>query len=228
MRSIETSQKKRGVSTRPTPGQPAKELPADLADYFKKTPLERQIDQIVSKWKPAHRKFMGDFKWLLNESQRRDAISTLKKADRILKRLTDWLRTDPRVPTINVEDLKQGSWVQMKATDYLAGDGIAWVVNWLSEINQKGGRPPEAMIANCAEELAALFKSETGQDNWNRVGKIVAEAFPEILPADDGARDLRLWVYNLVKRNRKRRQKIQEMRVLKAREKSSAGTMSNR
>jgi hypothetical protein len=99
----------------------------------------------------------------------------------------------------------------MKATDYLAGDGIAWVANWLSEISQKGGRPPEAMIASCAEELASLFKSHTGQNKWNRVGEIVAEAFPRSLPPDDGKRDLRLWVYNLVKRNRKRKQKIQQM-----------------
>ncbi|MBI4284156.1 MAG: hypothetical protein HY663_06785 [Chloroflexi bacterium] len=212
MRSIETSQKKRGVSTRPTPGQPAKELSADIAEYFRKTPLERQIDQIVSKWKPAHRKFMRDFRWLLNESQRRDVISTLKKADRVLKRLADWLRTDPRVPTVNIQDLKKGVWAQMKVTDYLAGGGLEWVAGWLSEINQKGGRPPEAMIARCAEEVADLFKRETGECKWNRVGEIVAKAFPESLPPDDGARDLRLWVYHLVKRNRNRRRKIQQMR----------------
>ena len=69
------------------------------------------------------------------------------------------------------------------------------------------------MIARCAEELAAVFTRETGQHKWLEVGKIVAKSFPDILPKDDGARDVRLWIYNLVKCNRNRASRIKEKKT---------------
>jgi hypothetical protein len=164
-------------------------------------------------WTAAHKKFKEDYKWLASPSNRKDAVRTLKRADLHLKRLAEWLRTDPRVPTIRVEDFKTGRWAQLKATDYLARGQLGWIAGWISEISARGGRPPEAMVARCAEEVAAVFKRETGKFKWLEVGKIIAKAFPETIPKDDGGRDLRLWIYNLVKRNRNRAAKIRKSKV---------------
>ena len=185
-------------------------LPNDVADYLKKSPLERQIESILEKWKTDKGMFKDTYRWLNNKSKRGDAISTLKEADKILKRLAPRLRIDSRVPAIIVRAPKASkNRFLMKATDYLAGGGVSWVASWLSAIQASGGRPPETIIANCAEELAALFRKETGQSKWQQVGQIMAENFPENLPPDEGrGRDLRLWIYNLVKRNRRRRQKL--------------------
>lgn len=180
-----------------------------MADYLKKSPFELQVENIIEKWKSAEGKFKDDYRWLINESKRRNAISTLKEADRILKRLADRLRIDSRVPAIIVRAPKVSkNRILMKATDYLAGGGVRWVASWLSAIQASVGRPPEMIIANCAEEIAVLFRKETGQSKWQQVGQIMAENFPKNLPPDEGGRDLRLWIYNLVKRNRKRRQKL--------------------
>jgi len=183
-------------------------LSTDVSDYLKKTPFERQVETILWKWKSVEGKFKDDYRWIINEPKRRNAISTLKEADKVLKRLAPRLRIDSRVPAIIVRDPKAKISIQIKATDYLAGGGVRWVASWLSAIQPRGGRPPEAMIANCAEELAALYRKETGQSKWKRVGQIMAENFSKNLPTDDDRRDVRVWIYNLVKRNRRRRQKL--------------------
>jgi len=134
--------------------------------------IQRELDIIVWKWTAAHENFKHDYKWLASPSNRRDAIQTLKRADNHLKRLAEWLRNDPRVPTIRIEDLRtRGRWECVKATDYLARGQLLWIAEWISEINAEGGRPPEAMIARCAEELAAVFTRETGQHKWLEVGR---------------------------------------------------------
>ncbi len=184
------------------------------SDSFMNTRLDKEIRLVVYKWTSGNKKFKEDYKRFLSPSALKRDIRTLKEADALLKRLAPWLRTDQRMPTIEVRSLRDGASCQMKLIDYLAEIGVTWVADWLSEINMKqGGRPPEAMVANCAEELAGLFKQETGQSKWNKVGKIVAGAFPEILPPDYGARDLRLWIYNLVRRNRRRRNEIDRQKM---------------
>ena len=84
-------------------------------------------------------------------------------------------------------------------------EGLDSAINWRSRIVMRAGPMPEAIIAQCAEELAELFKEVYDSPRWKRVGEIIARNFSDYLPPDDGARDLRLWIYNMVKRHRKRR-----------------------
>ena len=168
-------------------------------ELFAKTPLEMQIEIIVAKWKAINKKFEQDFRWFTDPSQLKEDIKTIRRADRLMKRLAPWLTTDERVDTIIVQsDRDKRSW-QGKAIDYFAGVGLDWVADWLAEITQKGGRLPEAMIANCAEELAATFKERTGKYRWRKVGEIIAKHFGK------NPTDPRLWIYGIVKRNRRRK-----------------------
>jgi hypothetical protein len=64
-----------------------------------------------------------------------------------------------------------------------------------------------------SEELVQLLKEHTGLERWKTVGAIVAAAFPEKLSTDDGRRDIRLWIKNLVKRNQRREKRIQAQKL---------------
>jgi hypothetical protein len=226
VKRIETNLKKRGVSTPLSPRTERYEIrleklnlshdfqDVDSKKWLEKSFLERQIEHIVWKWRLGNKKFKRDFKELFSPTKVPGHIDTLEKAHILLVRLADWLRDDERVPVIRVEDQSKQEIAILSATDYLAQGGLKWVANWLAEINlKKGGRTPDPMIANCAEELAQLFKKHTGLSRWKMVGEIVAAAFPEKLSIDDGRRDIRLWIKNLVKRNQLRQKRIQSQKL---------------
>ena len=177
-------------------------------DFLPKSPLERQIEITVAKWKPIHKKFQQDFRWFTDATQLKEEIKTIRRADRLLKRLAPWLRSDDRVDRILVKSFRDNVSWQGKVIDYYAEVGLNWVADWLAEITQKGGRVPEAMIANCAEELAATFKEHTGKSKWAKVGEIMAEHFGK------NPTEPRLWIYGIVKRNRRRREAIAKNRNL--------------
>jgi hypothetical protein len=63
---------------------------------------------------------------------------------------------------------------------------------------------PKDMIALCARRLAEHFKRKSGNWQWDQVGNIITANWPNVVPPDDGRRDLGAWIYNLVKRHAKR------------------------
>jgi hypothetical protein len=179
-----------------------------------KTLMERQIETVVRKWLVSYSFFRTTQKLFSNQRRLDEAIHTFRRADALLTQLQPYLREDERVPSIRVEFIGQDKVVNLMATDFLRMPGekgiLTWIADWISEITPQGGRPPNAVIADCAEELATLFRERTGRSRWEKVGEIVAKGFAQHLPPDEGIRDHRLWIMKLVKRNRKRRQRIRE------------------
>jgi hypothetical protein len=180
----------------------------------KKTLLENQIETIVHRWLLSYKFFREAHKLFSNKERLKEAAHTFRRADGILRQLLPYLREDPRVPSIRVEFIERKTWVNLKATDFLRlprEQGLlSWIADWLSEIKPQPGRPPNVVLANCAEELATVFKERTGQNRWEKVGRLVAKGFAQYLPPDKELRDHRLWILKLVKRNQKRKQRIRE------------------
>jgi hypothetical protein len=75
----------------------------------------------------------------------------------------------------------------------------------------KPGRKFNATVfgpAACALELACAYEHETKSWQWEKVGKAVADAFPEAIPSrndPDHPTDLRLWAFRSAKRHLKAR-----------------------
>jgi hypothetical protein len=186
----------------------------DAEKDMRKTVLERQIETVVHKWLASY-KFLGQaHKLFSNRGRLDDAIHIFRRADELLAQLQPYLREDARVPSIRVEYIGNDKIVNLMATDFLRVPGekglLRWIVDWISEIRPQAGRPPNTVMADCAEELATVFRERTGKSRWEKTGQIVATGFAQYLPPDKGIRDYRLWIMKLVKRNRKRRQRIRE------------------
>ena len=98
--------------------------------------------------------------------------------------------------------LKDPEYREMTMIEFYTVYGTGWIADALTGIFR--GRIPKETVAGCADDLARVFEKRTGRPQWERVGEIVAENFPTALEPDDGRRDVRLWIYNLVKRYRKR------------------------
>jgi hypothetical protein len=177
--------------------------------------LERQIETVVvRKWLASYKFLRRAHKLFSNKEQLNEAIHTFRRADELLALLQPYLREDARVPSIRVEYLGYDKIVNLMATDFLRVPGekglLRWIADWISEIRPQAGRPPNTVMADCAEELATVFRERTGKSRWEKTGQIVAKGFAQYLPPDEGIRDYRLWIMKLVKRNRKRRQRIRE------------------
>jgi len=167
----------------------------DPEKYLSKTFLERQVEGIVGKFLAVNRVFHGFFQ----KSQRNNDIQTLLDADAILRKLEPMLAQDSRVPPVRVEQGENRFYGP--ATSYLARGQISWVAEWL-KAHLRDGRPPETATAQCAEELARLFRRETGRPNWRLVGDILNLALGGF-DRSDRAR----WAHNLVKRHKSKAKK---------------------
>jgi hypothetical protein len=186
----------------------------DATKDLRKTVLERQIEIVVRKWLASYNFFRRAHKLFSNKGRLDEAIHTFRRADELLVQLQPYLREDARVPSIRVEYIGDDKIVNLLATDFLRVPGekglLRLIAEWISEIRPQAGRPPNTVMADCAEELASVFRERTGKSRWKKTGQIVAKGFAEHLPPDDGIRDHRLWIMKLVKRNQKRRQRIHE------------------
>ena len=124
----------------------------------------------------------------LKKPQRRELESWLRvlwKTEGILVTVQSFLKSDEDRVRLALEVLREA----------------AYFVSGLAN----NGRDPETILGQCAEVLGAIFKEKTGTCHWEKVGKLMAEKFPDALPPDDGGRDVRLWAYHLAKRYRKLR-----------------------
>lgn len=146
----------------------------------------------------------GDF-----DSQLVDRVLTLyppydaqKKSRRVRpKQIRSWIRL-----------LRQAESILMHVQPclWLPEERIPAAMNVLKEAAHvlttlgKAGRPPEINLGHCADFLASIFKRGTGSYHWEWVGEAMAKGFPDVLPPDDGRRDVALWAYNLAKRYRRR------------------------
>ena len=186
----------------------------DAEKDMRKTVLERQIETVVHEWLVSYKFFKQAHKLFSNSARLDEAIRTFRRADGLLTQLQPYLREDARVPSIRVEYIGYDKWLNLKATDFLRVPGekgvLSWIADWISEIKPQAGRPPNTVMADCAEELATVFRERTGRSRWEKIGQIVAKGFAQHLPPDKGIRDHRLWIMKLVKRNQKRRQRIHE------------------
>jgi hypothetical protein len=162
------------------------------------SPLERRVYLTVDKWKWFYKVQSRDRELRGNRNKLKKEVSTIKAADRILKNLIGPLST---VEGISAQFL-----------GCLAKGELQKIANWLSWWPTTHGRPPELALARCAEALATVFKRHAGKPNWERVGEIMAEYFPEAGPPLKG--DLRLWVLNLVRRHRKKNEQLRELPIL--------------
>ena len=178
------------------------------ASYLRKSVLEKQIEMVVLMWLSHYKLILETEDFFGNEERLENAKRILKNADKILLRLAPLLRSDPRVLSIRVKYI--GRRANYQATDLLQPPGekgiLFWIAEWMKEIRPRRGRPPKSVLANCAEEIAILFKERTGRRRWEEVGRIVAKAFEQYLPPDNGKRDHCLWIRKLVMRNRNHQQ----------------------
>jgi len=184
----------------------------DAERDMQKTALERQIETVVHKWAASYKFFREAHKLFSNRNRLTEAVHTFRRADSLLAQLQPYLREDARVPSLRVEYIGHDKWLNLKEADFLRIPGekgiLSWIADWLSEITPQAGRPPNTVLADCAEELATVFREQTGKSRWETIGKIVAKGFAQYLPPDEGIRDHRLWIMKLVKRHQKRRERI--------------------
>jgi len=211
------------------------------SDWDRMDRLEQQIYLIVEQWKLAHGRYEQNYKRFLRYWNKKGTIRSLRRMDRTLKNLAPWVTThgefvndpsgivrrikqfsplmpfDEKMSKIKVE-VKDGELWSISDPQYrpmtmiqlYTQFGTGWIADQLESLF-KGGRIPKQMIGACANDLASLFQKETGRPQWNRVAEVVTANFSGVLPPDDGGRNLKLWVYNLVKRFRKRKQNRKEM-----------------
>lgn len=145
-----------------------------------------RINLTVRKWKPAYTASAEARKRTGSKRQRKKEIDAIEKAERILAR---WL------PFLSADGLTPGNVSSLIA----AGKWSEWLKQWLS----KAGRPSEFILAQCAEDLAKVFKREGyRKPPWEKIGEIISD---QILNADGLHKgDLGNWILQIVKRHRER------------------------
>jgi hypothetical protein len=189
--SIEKPKKGGAVLTRlPKKRWAITDTPLDQKYLATLSRVEQEIHVIVSHWRSWRTNFIPAYRRLRDSTTKKADVRTLTKAKSIMRWLLPWsgngtdfdLETDLVVKTI---------------------EGLDSAINWRSRMATSAGPLPELIIVHCAKDLAELFKEVYGSPRWKSVGEIIAQNFPDYLPPDDGARDLRLWIYNMVKRHRK-------------------------
>ncbi|MGH7825369.1 MAG: hypothetical protein ACREQ7_09365 [Candidatus Binatia bacterium] len=91
---------------------------------------------------------------------------------------------------------------------------------WFSRRSVDIGRPPKALVAWCAEELAAVFEEDGIKPKWPEVGEVVFRAFPGEAPkalrdsfeeykyVDKG--DAGEWIQGLVKKYRRNDREVKK------------------
>jgi hypothetical protein len=156
------------------------------------SPVDQEIHVIVSHWKSWRKDYIRDYQRLRDSTTKKADVRTLTKAKSIMRWLLHW--------SGNSRDFDLEIRLVVKTIE-----GLDSAINWRSRMVTRPGKMPEAIIAQCAEDVAELFKEVYDSPRWKSVGEIIAQNFPDYLPPDDGARDLRLWIYNMVKRHRKLR-----------------------
>jgi hypothetical protein len=167
-------------------------------DAEREKDLEGRSEIIVGHWQAAARSVIETQKLFKNQTQLKESIKTLRRADRIIRQINPWFKDDPRVRSImvQVEDPAPNALERFrgpetyfvcppkdKLASMAAADqekGILEIAaDWLSEIKPpQGGRQIKLVIALCANELAALYQKH-GKPNWKRVGEILERAFNE-------------------------------------------------
>ena len=191
MGSIEKPEKRGAVLTRlPKKRWAITDKPLDQKYLATLSPVEQEIHVIVSHWKSWRKDFIPDYRRLRDSATKKADVRILTKAKSILQWLLRW--------SGNGTDFDLQTSLIVKTIE-----GLNSAINWRSRIATSAGPLPEVIIAHCANDLAELFKEVYGTPRWKNVGEIIAQNFPDYLPPDDGARDLRLWIYNMVKRHRK-------------------------
>jgi hypothetical protein len=152
------------------------------------SPLEMRINLTVRKWKPAYTAFAEARKRTGSKRQRKKEIDAIAKAERIL---AHWL------PFLSADGLNPGNVSSIIA----GGKWSEWLKQWPSQ----AGRPSEFILAECAEDLAKVFKREGyRKPPWEEIGNIISD---KILDADGLHKgDLGNWILNLVKRHRRQQE----------------------
>ncbi len=180
-------------------------LPREEQEFLAMSPLEQQAHLILDYWQGTG-EYQEACRALSSSENLRDQARILKKAHRVVRKLAPLLRAFKQVPTVSLSCGNE-TW-DVKVTDILAAGGLLWIASWLSQLKPTKGRPSHGLIAGCAEELAQASKRETGEPDWPWVADKITKHFPEIVSSDDTGRDPGKWIYNLVKRHRKKREEI--------------------
>jgi len=162
------------------------------------SPLERRVYLTVENWKWFYKAASRDRELRGNRKKLKREVNTIQAADRILKSL--------------IGSLSAAEGISGEFLSFLAKGELLKIAHWLSWWPTTYGRPAELALARCAEALATVFKRHAGKKNWQRVGEIMAENFPEAGPPLKG--DLRLWALNLVRRHRKRDEQLSKLPIL--------------
>jgi hypothetical protein len=210
MSSIETRQKKFSFNTDNKVTKQSSDANADATapKIDEKKELNKLLNIVINHWKSYDENYSAALSLVRNSRKRRMAGKSLREADQIMKLFVPMLRTSRKIPNITLFH-DSDVWDHIKITDLLAAGGLLWVAEFIEGWKSDLGRRSETFAIRCAEELAEVFEQRTGQPQWSRVGEIIAKNFPSALPrkSDDGRRDLRLWIKNLVNRHSEIRKK---------------------
>lgn len=160
---------------------------------------ERQAWVIAQSFRDLHKRLER----VGNAEDLADGEAILRKADRVVKSLAPILSFQHDIP--HVIFYHNGHKWAGPLTDLFAGGGLRWLALELRRLKPSRGHPGKALIAACAQAISEVFRRETGGPNWQRVGEIVAETFPEALPQEkqgkEGERSLERWITQIVIRN---------------------------
>lgn len=123
--------------------------------------------------------------------------NTLQKAAVIISQIEPFLRQGKRI------NQETGKRFGTNITLNLLHDGSTF----LSSL-PKGGRPIKETLGMIASCLAKSFRESTRKPQWNEIGKILAEWFPQDRDQNKES-EVHVWAYNLAHRHEQPRPKKQ-------------------
>jgi len=177
-----------------------------LLDYDSPDPVERKrfmemrIRAIAKDCKEAH--IAGDLRDFRRKKNRTDDVRTLRKAHRALQRYAQPLFDDPENTTIRVMECKNERpqvevWRKAQLIDYLASGPLNLAADIIEAYESPKGKAPKLAINLAVKEMANFYRTSLGKPDWETIGKIIKEEFPDTQRHDG---NLSAWVRQIDKR----------------------------
>jgi hypothetical protein len=179
----------------------------DAAKAIRKRGIDNEAREIVRSYMES--RFEEDLRWLRKRENRDDAAKTLRKAQRILQRVSPLLRDHPQNTTIQVKEFRNGRLQEdtydaaIKLIDYLSRGQLTRIANCLETIQSSAGAAPKYTIKTAAQDLQEFHRGNLGKPDWETIGRIILEEFPDAQKKNGTKQskgDLTDWIRQLAKR----------------------------
>jgi ribosomal protein S17E len=153
------------------------------AETIRKEWIHSAAREIANSYKESH--LAEDLRWFRVKENRKDAAKALRKAHRILKRLSSLLFDDPWNETIHVmgfknRRLQKDSWLTVRLIDYLAVGHLNRIADAIEAYESPKGAAPKYKVKMAAKDLAEFYRQNLGKVPWETIAELILEEFPNM------------------------------------------------